>query len=215
MSAEVVVYGRQPVPGRVKTRLAATIGERAAAAIYECLLEYTVAEAIASGFPVTLSLAAAADAGWCAPHGVRCEVQPEGTLGGRMAATFAARFAAGAAAVVLVGSDCAALARRHIVDAASRCAEGAVVLGPATDGGYYLVAQRQPGIDLFSGVPWSSPETLAATRSRIGAAGGAVVELEPLRDVDTAEDLRHALADPRLDRRLARCFERALAAGTR
>ncbi len=70
-----------------------------------------------------------------------------------------------------------------------------MVLGPALDGGYWLVAQRQPGVAMFQGVPWSSPETLVATRSRLTELGVRYAELEPQRDVDTLEDLRAVVRD--------------------
>ncbi len=73
-----------------------------------------------------------------------------------------------------------------------------MALGPAADGGYWLVAQQRPGVDLFTGIPWSSPDTLAATRRRLEALGATWVELDRLNDLDTEADLRAALADPRL-----------------
>ncbi len=74
-----------------------------------------------------------------------------------------------------------------------------MVLGPAADGGYWLVAQRRPGVDLFSGIVWSSPGTLAATRQRLEALAVTWVELDELSDIDTEDDLRAELADSRID----------------
>lgn len=193
---EIVVFGREPVPGRVKTRLAAAVGEAEAARIYRLLLEHTVGCALATGVPVTLSLAEAPSAGWSAPEGVRLEVQAPGNLGERMGAAFGAAFARGAGAVVLVGSDCPGVRPAHLAAAFGRLGEVPVVLGPAADGGYWLVGQRAPGVDCFSGVPWSSERTLEVTRRRLEELGVAWAELGRLRDVDTLDDLERLLGGP-------------------
>ncbi len=214
MRVEVVVFGRVPEVGRVKTRLALAIGGRAAAAAYRVLLERALAEATASGFPVTLALAepAAAGAAWAPPPGVGVEVQAAGDLGARMAAAFAARFAAGARTVVLVGSDAPRIDAATIRGAAAACGRVPVVLGPALDGGYVLVAQRSPGVAMFADVPWSSADTLAATRARLAGLGVAHEELDAVRDVDTGDDLDAALADPALPGDLRRRLEAIVAA---
>ncbi|OYV89626.1 MAG: hypothetical protein B7Z68_11990 [Acidobacteria bacterium 21-70-11] len=206
---EVVVFGRAPQAGRVKTRLAAAIGARAAAQAYRAVLEHTLVEAVASGFPVTLALAEAAGAGtaWAPPPGVGVELQAIGDLGARMAAAFAAHFAAGAEVVVLVGSDIPRLGAAMIRHAAAACGRVPVVLGPAVDGGYVLVAQRSPGVAMFAGVPWSSPDTLAATRERLALLGTGHEELETVRDIDTVDDLNAVLADPALAGDLRRRLE--------
>jgi len=197
---EVVVFGRAPQAGRVKTRLAAAIGARAAAEAYRAVLEHTLAEAAASGFPVTLALAEPAGPGieWAPSPGVRVDLQVGGDLGEKMAAAFAAHFAAGAEVVVLVGSDTPRLDAAMIRRAAEACGRAPVVLGPAVDGGYVLVAQRAPGAGVFTGVPWSSPRTLTATRERLTLLGIGHEELETVRDIDTGDDLAAVLADPAL-----------------
>ena len=83
MRGEIVVFGRVPVPGRVKTRLAAALGPEAAASLYRLLLDRVLAEAGATGKPVVLALAEAAPAGsdWRPPPGVTVEIQSDGDLG--------------------------------------------------------------------------------------------------------------------------------------
>lgn len=194
MSAVVVVFGREPVPGRVKTRLAREIGAARAAAVYAILLERTLEQARLSGLDPVLALAEPPSLGWRPPVPVPVEPQTGSDLGSRMAASFSRHFARGAEVVVLVGSDCPALRAEHLRTAAAACRSADVVLGPALDGGYWLVAQRAPGADLFTGVPWSSPATLDATRRRIAALGVCHRELEVLRDVDDSESLDSALS---------------------
>jgi rSAM/selenodomain-associated transferase 1 len=194
----VVVFGRAPAPGRVKTRLAATVGEIAAARVYAALLENTLAAAAASTFDVVLSLAETSPRVWAGDLGLRWEIQRGADLGARMRAAFDLRFAEGCDRVILVGSDLPTLGVEHLRSAGRALETAEVVLGPASDGGYWLVGQRRPGVDLFDDIPWSSPDTLAATRRRLEALGATWVELDRLNDLDTEADLRAALADPRL-----------------
>lgn len=208
MSAEIVVFGREPVPGRVKTRLARALGAESAAAVYAVLLRHTLDESLGTGLPVTLALAEPSSGAYRPPVGVRLAVQIPGTLGERLAAAFADRFAGGATAVVLVGSDVPRLARHHLLGAAAACTDVPVALGPSPDGGYWVVAQRAPGIDLFSGVPWSAPGTLEATRARLRHLGVAWRELELLDDLDTAADLARALSSAELGPELERALRR-------
>ncbi len=199
----IVVFGREPVPGRTKTRLASAIGNEAAASVQGILLRHTLDEMQRTGLPVVLSLAESPRPGWAPPGGVPTTIQPRGDLGVRMRTAFDRNFAAGYEQVVLVGSDIPALGAGHITAALERL-DAPVVLGPATDGGYYLVAQRAPGVDLFSGIPWSAATTLAETRGRLAAMGIRYRELEPLADVDVEQDLLDALEDPGLAAELVR-----------
>jgi glycosyltransferase A (GT-A) superfamily protein (DUF2064 family) len=85
-----------------------------------------------------------------------------------------------------------------------------VVLGPAADGGYWLMGQRSPGLDLFSDVPWSSPETLSATRARLSALRASHEELPVLGDLDTVADLHAILASGDLQEELHRRIQSAV-----
>jgi rSAM/selenodomain-associated transferase 1 len=217
MRREIVVFGRVPVAGRVKTRLAAAVGTEKAAKIYRLLLDHVLTESCAAGPAVTLALADAAPAGhqWRPPPGVEIEIQAPGDLGRRMLRSFERHFAAGADAVVLIGSDLPGLSAGMLADAHAALEQTPVVLGPSDDGGYWLVGQRRPGRDLFSGVPWSSPRVLGPTRRRLLELGVAHAELELLRDLDTIDDLRALSADlmvpeglrVRLDRLARGCGE--------
>lgn len=210
----LVVFGREPVAGSVKTRLARGVGPSAAAAVYRVLLETTVRTALEVSSDVVLSLADEPSPRFAVPEGARLEVQGAGDLGARMREAFDRRFSEGHGTAAIVGSDCPELTADHLRAAADALQRAAVVLGPAGDGGYWLVGQRVPGIDLFSGVPWSSPETLAATRARLGRLGADWRELEMLDDIDTAEDLEKAVAGRRVPAELVRRLERAVAGGS-
>lgn len=198
------------MPGRVKSRLAEAIGERSAARVYAALLEQTLEVTGASTFDVVESLAEEPTRAWIDTHDERWEVQRGADLGARMRDAFQRRFGEGFDRVVIVGSDCPFLRRKHLSQAVEALERMGVVLGPACDGGYWLVAQRRPGVNLFTGIPWSNPTTLAATRKRLKALGTPWFELEELDDVDTIEDLQNALGDPNIEIELRRKLEIAL-----
>ena len=215
MSGHVIVFGREPIPGRVKTRLVAGIGPRRAAELYALLLEHTLREAQASGMAVTLALAEEPARGWRPPVDVPVVAQHGDSLGQRMAASFDHAFSAGARVAVLVGSDAPALRGEHLRAAAAACAIVPVALGPSADGGYYLVAQRAPGCDLFSGIPWSSSATLTRTLARLRALGTEFRTVPMLHDVDTAGDLAAVLTDPEVPAPLRAALAEIVAAAGR
>ena len=121
--------------------------------------------------------------------------QPEGDLGARMRETMSMLFARGASAVVLIGSDLPHLdadAVRAALHILARDPD-TLVLGPAADGGYYLIAAtRVP--DVFDRISWSTPDVLAQTMRAAEQRGVRVELLAPCGDVDTAEDLRRVSA---------------------
>jgi rSAM/selenodomain-associated transferase 1 len=193
MMRHLIVYAKRPQPGYAKTRLGAAIGAEQAAGVYARLLYAYLLDLVRGGLAdthVELSLASPADMPSFAdafPELVVC-AQLEGDLGQRLAASFAQAFTAGAEAVVVTTSDTPGLDRR-LVDGAFRALETApVVIGPAADGGYYLIGVRAPGARLFEGVEWSSERVLAQTRALAGAQGLAVAYLPEQFDVDTVED---------------------------
>jgi rSAM/selenodomain-associated transferase 1 len=190
----LVVFVKEPNPGAVKTRLAASIGPADAAALYRVLVE-TVLDATTPGRGEyeRLVFFDPPEAGermrsWL-PSG-RLRRQGRGDLGARMADAFARAFARGASRVVLVGSDAPGLARGDVRDAFSALGAHDAVLGPSEDGGYYLVGLKAPRPALFEGMAWSTPSVRERTLERAASAGLSVALLRPLRDVDTLVDLR-------------------------
>lgn len=130
--------------------------------------------------------------------------QPDGDLGARMRATMSALFARGAPAVVLVGSDLPHITPAVIAEASARVMEDPdrLVLGPASDGGYYLIAARRVP-DVFSGITWGSTEVLAQTERAAVADRLDVYRLTTMADVDSPDGLREAAHSGRAPRTAA------------
>ena len=188
----LVVFARAPTPGAVKTRLAADLGDAAALRIYRELGARAVAAACAVPdcvLSIAFTPAAGAEAvrEWLGPD-VRLRPQADGDLGARMAAAVADALAAGAERVVVVGTDCPDLDAATIESGFDRLDAHDVVLGPAADGGYYLIGLRRLHRELFEGVPWSAADTLERTLERAADAGLRVALLDVKRDIDTAAD---------------------------
>jgi uncharacterized protein len=190
----LIVFVKRPRPGEVKTRLASEAGAEGAAALYEAMAEHVLlATAPDGGDYDRVVHFAPADAGddirrWLPSE--RCAPQAAGDLGRRMAHAFASAFADGAARAVLIGTDAPALGRGHVTEAFEVLREADLVLGPACDGGYYLVGLAAPRPALFEGIAWSTPTVCAATLERALALGLRHRLLPELRDVDTLADVR-------------------------
>ena len=193
MSDRLLVFVKAPRPGAVKTRLAATLGDDAAAGLYRVLAEEEIRRTAprAAEYDRTIVFApedARAEIERWLP-GERREAQQGRDLGERMSRAFASAFAAGARRVVIIGSDVPSCGREHVAEALRSLEESDVVLGPTHDGGYYLIALDRPRPALFTAIPWSTPSVLPATAERAGALGLSVRMLDPLRDIDTLEDV--------------------------
>lgn len=190
----LLVFGREPVAGRVKTRLASRLGADRAAAIYVRLLEGALRAAASVEADVRelwLDEAPSSDgpASLAARHGLRLRVQGPGDLGARMADAFEHALRSSAAAV-LIGSDCPEFDGAYLEAAFTALDGHDAVIGPAADGGYVLIGLRRPDADLFRGIQWGGPHVLDATRQRLRGAGLTWHELPVRHDVDEADDLR-------------------------
>jgi hypothetical protein len=182
----ILVFAKQPVPGRVKTRLVPALGEEGAAALAQQMLDATLAEALASGLPVELCGDPDPD-GWYRGPAVALTAQGEGDLGERLSR--AARRALREGPVLLVGADCPALDRRRLRAAAAALESHDAVLHPTEDGGYALLGLRRFDVSLFEGIAWSTASVAAATRARIEKLGWTLHVGETLADVDEPADL--------------------------
>lgn len=192
----MLVFVRAPTPGEVKTRLAATVGDQAALAVYRWLAERTLRGLTSSPRAWAVRALVAGDVNalgdWRALVD-EVRAQGEGDLGARMAAAMGEALREGYARVVIVGTDCPALDAETVRAAMAALREVPAVIGPALDGGYYLLGGSE-ALPVFDGVRWSTEVVAAQTRARLTHAGLAWRELPPAADIDRAEDLRHLTA---------------------
>lgn len=203
-SAALVIFAKAPVPGQVKTRLCPPLTHDEAATLHGSfvidMLECTKVATTKLKLPFDRYLA-------CAPsstlvffqimeerQSVKLIDQVGDDLGARMQQAFATLFGKGYQRVFLVGTDVPSLPLDHYKQALALLDAHDVVLGPALDGGYYLLGLKQPRPELFADIAWSTDHVLAVTQEKAAGLGLKVALLPSWRDVDTIDDLR-ALID--------------------
>jgi rSAM/selenodomain-associated transferase 1 len=191
MSARVAlaIMARYPAAGAVKTRLARAIGAERACTLYRAFL-HDLVDRFAGGRRVVVWAFHPPDSNFaaCVQRGARCLPQTGDGLGDRMYNCFRHLCADGFDKVILIGTDAPHLRDEWLDEAEAALDSADVVLGPTDDGGYYLVAMRQPH-DIFSGVTMSTAHVLADTVAKADAAALSVNLLARTFDVDEAEDL--------------------------
>ena len=191
----LLVFTKPPIPGRVKTRLLGCLDPDQAADLHRAMLLDLLTEVGGGSFDVIVAWAL--EAGEALPEETeRLPFQHELQMGGDLGERLYGRLAANArryAKVAAVGSDLPGLGAERIEEAFSRLDNDAdVVLGPTSDGGYYLIGgeARTLPMALFEGVPWSTSAVLGATQRRCAELGLSVALLPLERDLDTPDDLR-------------------------
>jgi hypothetical protein len=197
--SELIVFGREPRPGQVKTRLIPALGWQGAARLYRALLEQTLDVGRQVGVD-RYSLWLDVDSPESAIRrlaeslGFAVRAQSGETLGERMAYAFADALPTPGRAV-LIGSDCPGYSTDYLERAFTELDQHDAVLGPATDGGYVLIGIRQPDASVFNDIDWSTDRVIEQTRSRLRGLGWRWSELTALRDIDEPQDLRHLQAN--------------------
>lgn len=198
--ATLGIFAKAPVAGQVKTRLAIDIGAAAAATWYAQSLRVIFTRTRAAWPEVERILffdppdaESAFDVFPAAPAHRVAQVGED--LGARMAAAFQYCFAQGAHGAVLIGSDAPTLPHAYLTEAWHALSTCDVVLGPAEDGGYYLIGLRAVQPALFTAVEWSTPTVLDVTMRRARALGLATHSVPEWFDVDTVHDLARLPAE--------------------
>jgi hypothetical protein len=196
----LVIFAKAPIPGQVKTRLCPPLTPDEAATLHGSFvldtLERTKIAAAKLTLPIDRYLA-------CAPsathvffkimeerQGVKLIDQVGDDLGGRMNQAFATLFERGYRQVLLIGTDVPTLPLDHFKQALTSLENHDLVLGPAIDGGYYLIGLKRPIPELFVDIPWSTDQVLRLTQEKAVRLGLTTALLDPWRDVDTLADLQ-------------------------
>ncbi len=186
----LLIFVRNPELGKVKTRLAATVGEENALTVYRELLRHT--KSITAQLPVKKMIFYADNLPeqdtWPAKTFGKF-LQPIGDLGWRMQTAFQQAFEQGAKQVVLIGSDCYELTAEILSDAFNELKTHDAVIGPAADGGYYLIGFSRPDYTVFSNKNWSTETVFFDTTHDLKREGLSYFTLPVLSDVDEEKDL--------------------------
>ncbi len=189
---KLLIFTRYPAPGSVKTRLIPTLGAEGACKLHSMMAKHTMKR--------LESLCALTEVCFTGPGEKEMQAwlgktlsyypQGDGDLGEKLQRAFARAFGQGEDKVVVVGTDCPDLTAAHVRTAFELLAEADLILGPAKDGGYYLLGLNRLHENLFTSIPWGTAEVLQMTLHKARLLGLKTVLLEELSDVDRPEDLR-------------------------
>lgn len=190
MRAAIIIFVRKPELGKVKTRLAASIGNEKALEVYNELLAHTktITQNIAADKFVFYNNEITNDDIWdnLIYHKM---LQSEADLGFKMQEAFTSLFKKGYEKVLIIGSDCFQLQEDTIKEALHLLEQKAVVIGPANDGGYYLLGMKKLFPEFFSNKTWSTADVYKDTVADFEMLNLKWASLPTLIDVDTEEDL--------------------------
>lgn len=209
LSTALVIFAKAPIPGQVKTRLCPPLTPDEAATLHGSFvldtLERSKGAVAKLKLPLDRYLA-------CAPssalaffkimeerQGVKLIDQVGEGLGARMHQAFETMFARGHQRVLIVGTDVPTLPLDQYKQALALLETNDLVLGPALDGGYYLIGLKRPVSELFVDIAWSTDQVLTLTRRKADALGLKTALLHEWRDIDTIEDLQVLIDDSTKD----------------
>lgn len=187
--AALIIFQKNAQLGKVKTRLAVSIGDQKALEVYQWLTDYTHQQV--KGLKVDKFLfysdfiPAQLDQDL---DGYHFEIQSGDTLGERMSNAFAFLFSKGYKSVVIMGTDCPYLKTEDLNKAFTDLSNTDLVIGPASDGGYYLLGMRQFFSEIFKNISWSTSNVLEQTLDQADSLGIDYEFLKILSDIDTLED---------------------------
>ncbi|MEQ8996584.1 MAG: TIGR04282 family arsenosugar biosynthesis glycosyltransferase [Coleofasciculus sp. B1-GNL1-01] len=191
----LIIFTRYPEPGKTKTRMIPALGEEGAANLQRQMTENTLAKAkkLQVFYPVFVEIHFAGGnqplmQAWLGADLIYRQ-QSQGDLGKRMASAFEKSFAAGMTSVVIIGTDCPDLDTQIIAEAFKLLKTQDLVLGPAQDGGYYLIGLRRLIPELFMGIHWGTSQVRQQTIEIADRLGLAIASLPILHDIDRPEDL--------------------------
>lgn len=200
LQTAIILMVKYPRAGSVKTRLGRQTGMGNAAKLYRKFVRIMLETCLATGFDTMISChpdhPVSGYREWLGP-GFHYVVQRGPDLGHKMRDAFEQGFALGYDRVILTGSDLPHLPLAVIEKAAQKTGTCDVVIGPALDGGYYLVAMKKNRFcpDMFEDIPWSTANVLDVTLEKLAADKRRVFLLKPLRDIDTLADLQAVSAE--------------------
>lgn len=183
---EIIVFIKNPELGKVKTRLAITIGNDKALKVYLKLIDSTLSELQGTGILSHLFFSEKVDHTFI---GQKYSIQEGVDLGLRMKNAFAKCFRNHCQKVVIIGTDCPGLSTDILKQAFQALDTNDVVIGPAMDGGYYLLGMKKLHSNIFDHMEWSTATVYDETVKRLNKQKLSFTTLVQLRDIDNEEDL--------------------------
>ncbi len=199
----LILFTRYPEPGKTKTRLIPKLGPLGAALLQQQMTEkcFAVAQKAAAYRKLDLEIRYTGGTislfkNWLKDPQIILNDQGKGELGERLRLAFIDAFRAHKDRVIIIGSDCPGLSLKIINNAFDHLREKELVLGPANDGGYYLIGLSKPCRDLFANISWGTEKVLPTTLERAQKLGLTIHLLESLSDIDRPEDLKHVNNNP-------------------
>lgn len=187
----LIIFMKNPIPGKVKTRLGKDLGMEKAAEIYTQLMDYTksIAAPVQADVEVWYGDQINPNDLWN-EEGFIKKQQSGADLGERMKNAFAQGFSSGYSRIIIIGTDCPELDTGLLEQAYTELDEHDVVYGPANDGGYYLMGMKELLLPLFILKSWSEESVLAESINDLDQMEKEYILLPELTDIDTIEDLK-------------------------
>jgi rSAM/selenodomain-associated transferase 1 len=194
LNTMLLIFVKYPEPGKVKTRLARSIGSENAAMLYSNMAEsivYDLSKLIDYAKVIFFDPPEKRNdvMRWLKFDGLSFIAQDGNSLGERMSNAFGHAFSLGAGKAVVIGTDCPQITKQTIVKAFEKLEASEAVIGPSHDGGYYLLGLRRLIPELFHDIDWSTNLVFDQTMKRLRRNGIKSECLETLRDLDTVDDL--------------------------
>ena len=193
----VIIFAKLPQKGKVKTRLAKDVGENFATAFYRACAEYIFSEIqnlSRKDFTPFIFCYGKSEVNrisrWAGKNFI-VRPQIDGDLGERMSASFNEVFNEGFSRAVIIGTDVPDFRSDMIISTSSKLNNSDFVIGPSSDGGYYLLGMNKPFPELFKEIEWSTSLVLQTTVDIIKSSNLKIELLERLVDIDTEKDLRN------------------------
>ncbi len=189
----LLIFVKYPEPGKVKTRLAKNIGKERAAQTYSDMAKTVIHNVRSSEYETIIffdPLDRKSDVeGWLQINGRNLFPQKGKSLGERMKNAFREAFSIGAKKAVIIGTDCVEISYGIISEAFHTLGKVDVVIGPAVDGGYYLLGLKEPTPEIFNDIHWSTSLVLNQTLKKLMGRRLEFKLLKTLKDIDTVADL--------------------------
>jgi uncharacterized protein len=189
----LIIFTRYPEPGKTKTRLIPALGELGAAQLHRRMAEHTMAQARALSCAIEVWYVGGTEElmqDWLGKD-LRYREQPAGDLGDRMCAAFRSAFDQGYQSVTIVGTDCPGITTALLAQGFAELQNQVVAIGPAIDGGYYLIGLQRLVPELFQGIAWSTATVFSETLAIAEQFQLPTYLLPSLPDIDLPDDLQY------------------------